>query len=217
MDPSAPPTGLRQLPAVETLRRVWVQNYLQSEEGARWRTLDDGLPPAAQFLSSPHDWDAHLGRKGSNGWVGYTVVLTETCEDDTPQLITQVVRTPAPTAEGAVTPQIHQALQHTGLLPALHLVDTAFLDAELLVTSRQEYDVELLGPTRRDWPWQAQAAQGFASADFVVDFDRCRSTCPAGKESVEWVPRVDKWGKASSSIRFSSGDFGACPSQAQCI
>lgn len=31
------------------------------------------------------------------------------------------------------------------------------------------------------------------------------------------MPRVDKWGKESSSIRFSSGDCGACPSQAQCI
>lgn len=67
-----------------------------------------------------------------------TVHLTESCEDDAPHLITNVETTPAPLADGEITPTVHQALQGKGLLPAIHLVDTGYLDAELLVASQQE-------------------------------------------------------------------------------
>ena len=56
------------LPAVETLRRVWVQQFHLSAEGVRWRTTVDGIPPAATFLSLPYDPDAHLGRKRTTKW-----------------------------------------------------------------------------------------------------------------------------------------------------
>ncbi len=154
------PAWLPEVPAVETLRRIWVQNYLRTEDGLHFRTAEDGLPPSAQFVSSPHDADAHLGKKGSICWIGYKVSLTETCEDDTPNLITHVETTPAPTADGEVTPKVHEDLQGKGLLPAVHLVDTGFLDAELLVASRHDYGVELLGPTRKDQRWQARAGEG---------------------------------------------------------
>jgi transposase len=46
------PAWLREEPAVETLRRVWVQNYRQDEEGVHWRA-DDDIPPSSLFISSP--------------------------------------------------------------------------------------------------------------------------------------------------------------------
>ena len=42
------------------------------------------------------------------------------------------------------------ALQQRGLLPGAHIVDTGFLDADLFVQSRDDYGVDLLGPTRLD-------------------------------------------------------------------
>jgi transposase len=45
------PVWLREVPAVETLRRVWVQKYPRDEEGAHWR--DDHISPASQFISRP--------------------------------------------------------------------------------------------------------------------------------------------------------------------
>jgi transposase len=51
----------------------------------RWRTADEGLPKASQFVSSPLDLDAHLGKKNTTCWLGYKVHLTETCEDDLPK------------------------------------------------------------------------------------------------------------------------------------
>jgi transposase len=112
---------------VETLRRVWVQNYLPTE-ALRWRTSDDGLPKASQFVSSPLDLDAHLGRKHITAWVGYKVHLTETCEGDAPNLITHVETTTALTADGEVMPRVHSALREQKLLPQVHIVDTGYLE-----------------------------------------------------------------------------------------
>jgi transposase len=206
---------LRTVPAIETLRRVWMQNYLSTEGRTRWRT-NDNIPPSAQFISSPYDTDAHLGKKGSICWVGYKVHLTETCEEDAPHLITHVETTAAPTADGAVTPRIHRALHAQDRLPAIHLVDTGFLDAELLVTSRRDYGVELLGPTRKDQRWQARAAEGFGIDNFTIDWEARKATCPEGHASVEWVPRIDNRGNDSIYIRFSRADCGPCPSRARC-
>jgi len=89
--------------------------------------------------------------------VGYKVHLTETCEDDTPDLITHVETTPAPVADGALTPAIHAALEDKQLLPGQHLLDTGYLDAELFATIPQAYEVELIGPTRPDVKAQARA------------------------------------------------------------
>ena len=213
---SEAPDWLRQVPAVETLRQVWVQNYVHGAHGIHWRTPDDGLPPAAKFHSSPHDLDAHLGKKGNTCWVGYKVALTETCDQESPNLITHVETVTAPTADGEMTPKVHQALQQRDLLPTVHLVDTGFLDAALLVESQRDYGVELMGPTRRDRRWQTRAADGFGMMDFVVDFDRRRALCPAGKESRQWVERVDHRGNDSIYIRFAAADCGPCPNRAKC-
>jgi transposase len=36
-------------------------------------------------------------------------------------------------------------------LPELHIVDTGYLDAGLLVSSQRDYGVNVLGPTRADY------------------------------------------------------------------
>ena len=69
--------------------------------------------------------------KHTTQWVGYKVHLTETCEDDLPHLITHVDTTIGRAADSAASPKIHAALQQRDLLPATHIVDTGYLDAEL--------------------------------------------------------------------------------------
>jgi transposase len=58
------------------------------------------------------------------------------------------------------------------VVPATHIVDTGYLDAELLVTSQRDYGINLLGPTRANYHWQAQAAQGFDARSFTIDWDQ---------------------------------------------
>jgi transposase len=59
--PDAPP-WLREIPAVAILRRVWMQNYWWDGTQLHWREVNN-IPPAAQFISSPYDSEAHNARK----------------------------------------------------------------------------------------------------------------------------------------------------------
>jgi len=206
---------LREIPVIETLRRVWIQQYAVEDGVLRWRASEE-LPPAARCISSPYDLDAHYAKKRTTTWVGYKVHLTETCEDDGPPLITHVETTAAPTADGEVTPAIHAALKAQALLPAVHVVDAGFLDADLLVTSRREYDADLLGPTRLHHHWQARERIGFATADFRLDWARQEATCPTGHTSISWTPAVDKRTNHVVKIKFSSRDCGPCPCRERC-
>jgi len=173
------PASLRALPAVDTLRRVWVQQYYApTREGAvRWRDVAD-LPPAALLIVSPYDTEARSATKRTTTWVGYKMHVTETCDDDTPHLIAHVETTLATTPDHQVTERIHTDLAADSLLPREHLLDAAYLDAELLLTSRAVHDVELCGPVRPDPSWQARAQQGFEAACFAIDWDACQVTCP---------------------------------------
>jgi transposase len=210
------PAWLREEPAVETLRRVWVQQFYCEEGCVRWRTEHEGIPPAGLFISSPYDTDARYAKKHTTSWVGYKVHVTETCEDDAPHVITHVETTAGPVADGAVTPRIHEALAHTGLLPRTHIVDTGYLDAELLATSQREYGVDLLGPTRPDYKWQAQAGQGFDVSHFPIDWEHHQATCPGGCTSASWSPAVDEYGNEVVKIKFSRKDCQPCPHRADC-
>ena len=206
---------LRTLPAVDILRRVWMQNYVWEGDKLVWRE-STMLPPAAQFISSPYDLEAHYAHKRSTQWVGYKVYVTETCDDDRPHLITHIATTPGPIADGDVTPTIHAALQRRQILPQTHIVDTGFLDAALLVDSHNHYAVDLFGPTRQDYHWQAQTGAGFAAHDFQIDWERQQATCPAGKTSSGWTPAIDKRTNEVIKVKFSSKDCRHCPWLSHC-
>jgi hypothetical protein len=145
------------------------------------------------------------------------VHLTATCEDDLPHLITHVDTTPGPTADGAAPPTIHAALQQRDLLPGTHSVDTGVLDAELFVESRNDYGVNLLGPTRHDYHWQAREGAGFDVQHFPIKRDQQQATCPAGKTRISWTPAVDNRLNAVIKVKFSSKDCRRCDHIAQCV
>jgi transposase len=216
VDHTASPPWLREIPAVAILRRVWIQNYLWDGTQLQWREADN-IPPAARFISSPYDPEAHYARKHTTQWVGYKVHITETCEDDLPHLITNIETTPGPAADGAATPKIHAALQQRGLPPGTHIVDTGFLDADLLVDSQNDYGVDLLGPTRLDYHWQAREGTGFDAQHFQIDWAQQHATCPAGKLSTGWMPAVDNRGNAVIKVKFSTKDCRHCDQLAQCV
>ena len=90
-DPSAP-GWLRELPAVDVLRRVLVQNYTRAitaggREVIKRREKEpegDGLPPGHARIASPYDTDARWGVKREEFWLGYKLHVTETCDDPLP-------------------------------------------------------------------------------------------------------------------------------------
>jgi transposase len=48
-------------------------------------------------------------------------------------------------------PEIHEILAERELLPEQHLVDAGYIDAEALVASQADYQVDLVGPTAKDY------------------------------------------------------------------
>lgn len=61
-----------------------------------------------------------------------------------------VETTPAPTQDKELTEPIHRRLADKQLLPREHLADTGYVDGPQLVTSQQEYGIDLLGPVTVD-------------------------------------------------------------------
>jgi transposase len=96
------------------------------------------------------------------------------------------------------------ALAEQNLLPGEHLVDTAYVDAQHLLTSRVKYDLELVGPVPGDTSWQAQTGQGFDLSCFQVDWEAKRVTCPVGCQSRSWRLHSDNYDNLSHSLKIIS-------------
>jgi transposase len=212
--PSAPP-GVRELPMIEILRKTWLYQYWHDHGQVRFREAKD-LPPASLRMDSPYDPEAHFGNKRSLTWTGYKAHLTETCDDETPHLITHVETTFAGTADITQTALIHQALEAKQLLPHEHLADTGFVDAGLLVHSQSQYGVELVGPIRPYSSWQAQTPEAFTLPQFTVNWEQHQVTCPQGKVNSSWTPYQDPWGKQVIRVKFAYRDCIRCLERAHC-
>jgi transposase len=215
------PEYLRHIPAVETLRRIWLQNYsvddvpTQGLANLRWRD-EPNRPPGSQALISPYDEEARASSKRETHWHGYKVHLTETCESDSPNLITHVETTSATEQDNEVVERIHEALQAQQLLPSQHLVDTAYPAAELLVSSQKQYGVDLLGPMRPDVSWQSHDPAAFDVTQFQIDWERQVVICPMGQTSYPWWPGRGPRGQPTLQVHFVRKDCRACTSRARC-
>ncbi|MBO0791761.1 MAG: transposase, partial [Ktedonobacteraceae bacterium] len=211
---TAPPF-LHEVPAIQTLRQVWVQNFYQQDGEVFWRDLCNA-PAAGAFINSPYDPQALFAQKRETQWIGYKVHLTETCDEETPHLITHVETTLAPVADDDVLPAIHDHLATHALLSQTHVVDTGYIDAQAIVTSQQSYGVDLCGPARQDDHWQARQQTGFSASPFAIDWQNACARCPAGKSSSSWSPVQDRRGNPVIKVKFAIQDCRPCPHRHLC-
>jgi transposase len=206
---------LVQVPAVVTSRRVWAEQYTGDAGQLRWREVKD-MPSPAGLISSPYDVEARYSTKRDVAWVGSKAHLTETCDEDRPHLIVNVETTPATTPDDNMVEVVHESEKKRDLLPGEHLVDKGYTDSEVLIASRREYGVTVVGPVAEDPGWQARAGTGFDKGSFVVDWDREVVTCPAGKESLSWLPNTYPKNGVVFEARFARKDRTPCPLRSQC-
>ena len=59
---------LQQVPAVQVLRQVWVEQYVSEAGALRWREVKE-IPTPAEMISSPYDPEARYTSKRSVDWV----------------------------------------------------------------------------------------------------------------------------------------------------
>ena len=217
------PAHVRQIPAIDTLRRVWLQQYfVENDSGGenriKWRKTGS-LPPAAQMISSPHDLDVRHSRKRGMQWKGYKMHVTETCDPDRMLAITNVETTAATEQDWNTVEPIHQHLEQKELLPSDHLADQAYLSADLLTDSQKGYGVDLVGPIRPNPSWQAQNEAAYDIEKFEIDWDREVATCPQGNESRYWKParRVKDRGTIPMvQVHFHPKDCADCSARPLC-
>jgi len=209
------PTWLRELPAVDVMLRVWRQQYYLEGDQVHWRD-DKNLPPFKLLIVSPDDIEARNRTKRETNWSGYAAHLTETCQAAELNLITNVLTTPATTADVEVTPTIHQNLADKDLLPEEHFVDTAYTSVDNLLEATDKHNIDLIGPVAGGGSWQAKADQGFDVSCFAVNWDNQIVTCPQGKTSQNWHLRQEKYGHHYFEIRFAPADCHPCPHRLDC-
>ena len=212
--PTTPPL-LTACEAVKTLRLVWQQQFL-SEAGALRLRRQGEMPPALEMIQSPYDPAARYSEKRQMAWEGYKVHLSETCDEETPALITHVETTPAPVSDFTVLADIQAALAAHERTPAQHLIDGGYLDAKSIVDSRNDYQIELIGPVSDNLTWQAKANQGYDQSHFTLDWEQQTATCPNGKVSRLWAEAQDPRGNTTIQIRFAAADCADCPARTLC-
>ena len=181
VDAPQAPAWLRQIPAVEALRRAWAEQYHQDEKGGRWREGND-LPPGGQRLASPYDLDARYGANCGSGWTGYKAHLSETCDPDMPRVITNVETTDATADDVEMTQAIHRHLDKRRLASAEHVADAGYVSAGHILTARNDHGITLLGPVGADTHQTRRSGTGpepaLPQAAFRIDWDARKVTCP---------------------------------------
>lgn len=228
---STSPVWLRELPAVQILRCVLLQNYTRTTAGnghikvKRREQAEgggEGLPPGPIRLASPYDIDTRWSVKRDTCWNGFKLHVSEVCHDQTagrrpqrPNIITNVTTTASTLPDTKALEPIHQALQRRDLLPERHYLDSGYPSAELIVGSTKTYGVALVTPVLLNHSRQAKAAEGFAIDDFIIDWDAEQATCPAGKTSATWHP-VQHQGTPKIVAIFAALDCIPCPFKEQC-
>ena len=200
------PGWLRDLPAVQALRRIWIQQFCLRASGEKviWRGDEQGLPPARSRLVSPYDLDARYAEKRGKGWTGYKVHLSETCHipdaagrRPAPDLLTNTETTLAPVTDVEMTEPVHDALARRGLTPGEHAADSGYASGELLLAARAR-GITLLAPLLPDSSPQARSG-GYTADMFTIDWDARQVTCPQGAVSAVPGPRPAAREPASSS------------------
>jgi hypothetical protein len=240
---SGAPGWLRELAAVQALRRIWIQQFYRDVDNTTGRQEvrrrekapdGDGLPPGRDRLISPYDLDARYSVKRDHGWGGYKVHFTETCNppapDDpdrpdgtgrdvrrgeAPNLITNVVTTEATVPDVAMTAPIHQQLADKGLLPGEHLVDSGYPSAELVVQAARLHGLTLVSPLLLDHSAQARAGAGYDKAAFTFDFEARQATCPQQVASSSWTICTQR-GDEAIVVSWATTACGPCPVRELC-
>jgi transposase len=211
------PCDWRQLETVETLRKIWIQQYTFDKSGLVWRKPDSsGLPPNSICIESPYDIDARNSTKRETNWTGYKVHLTETCDEKTPNLITNVETTLATTPDGEVTSVVHNKLKSKDILPSEHYVDAAYVDSYHLVESNRLHQVSVMGPVALDNSWQAKLKTGFDISAFVIDWEKQVVKCPQGNLSRLWRKTRDCNKNPLIEVVFDRKICEKCPVRNNC-
>ncbi|MEN8444303.1 MAG: transposase, partial [Cyanobacteria bacterium J06555_13] len=70
--------------------------------------------------------------------------------------------------------------------------------------------------TRKNASWQSKIEDGYDEARFDIDWSTKTVTCPEGKVSKSWNPRVKPGNRDYVQVRFSRQDCAWCDAKERC-
>lgn len=167
-------------------------------------------------IETPYDGEARYRHKRGLDWIGYTVHLSETCDEELVHLITHVTTTPANMAEARCTAAIQRALVATGRAPHTHLADAGYIAADLLVQSEAQDGIRLVGPVRDSARWQHHVEGAYALEQCTIDWAARSARCPQGHRSASWYPFQHANGHRYIRGTFAKADWAGCPQRTRC-
>ena len=156
-------------------------------------------------IASAYDTDARWGVKRDTFWLGYKLHVAETATIEPgpatarpspgrrrghdrdcarltlPNLITNAAATDATVPDSQMTAVIHDELARRDLARDGTTSTPATSAPPWWSRSTTRQGIALIGPLLADTSAQAGAGQGYARADFAVDYDSRTVTCPQGK------------------------------------
>jgi len=201
------PAVVRQLPEVDRLRQVLEQQFPQGPDGPAAKR-----PTGREVIETPHEVEARYATKRGQGWIGYKIQVTETCDDDRPHLIVDLEPTGALSNDSPELANIQARLEKQGTVPGEQQVDQGYMSGANLVKSAEQ-GIHLVGVPLAD----TQGPPGFRQADFRIDPQTRQAVCPAGQSSTIWSER---WRHEKQPpailIRFAARTCQHCPFFGQC-
>jgi hypothetical protein len=160
---------------------------------------------------SPHDPDASFGHKG----LGYHVHITETCRNDTTEMLTSYAVLPAAQSDIGQTMPALKRLEQSDLKPAVLYADAGYPTASEMIAMREQ-GVDLCAPVHRG----RLAVDTLSRSDFEIE---ARSgeviRCPEGHAPTRHAERESSdtiHPRRSLHAFFERDICNACPQLARC-
>ncbi len=210
------PTQAMALPEVEVLRRIWLQRFVVKDGVLSGRTEEDGFPPSASRIGSPHEVEARTSQKRDLTWLGYKAHMSEVCDEGGPMLIAHVETTLSTTNDFDSVADIQQGLARKDLSPKTHLLDAGYMTSRNVLESQRDYGTTMIGPLHSAPDWQSKANAGYSIENFKIDWEHSRVTCPQGHGSTKWSQVQDAHGNPIINVRFPKTRCMACQARVRC-
>src|SRR5690606_22051122 len=157
---------------------------------------------AAHYWSA-HDPDASCGHKG----LGYHAHFTETCNNDTTELLTDYDLKTAATSDVGQAQHVAQRLHYRGIGPTRLYADGGYPTPSNLV-SISAMGTVLEAPVHRG----KMDVGTYSRMDFSFDLSGDYNHCPQGHSATRLALRVSEYGSKDSETLFMFFDADTCSS-----
>jgi transposase len=162
-----------------------------------------------QTIFNPRDPSIKLGIKGKKSWVGSKCHVVETAEKGKINFVTDMIYQKSNEDDSQIHEKIKEGNTHRGLHPKKLYADSSYISGGAI----REYSTKgqtLMGYIRGG---TEKKPAGFKLADFSIDMNTMKATCPAGHESEK--SSMEKDGK--TRIYFSRQSCKECSFFNACV